>query len=406
MNNKKAYALTLVFFLAVAFLVSACGTLQIDTEPAATEPVAGQVAAEASAPVETPAVAPTQIAQATPAQPVEEMEPAADAPVVSDETGEATSEQPAGIQGYTNTEYGFSLNYPSTWTAEEVNDVDFVGPGSRSVQLSQGTVTLVIGYRRSGEEVALSGSGAPGGEFEVRGTTRMLGQDVDRYVIVYEGKDKVVMYGEPGSGPLSLGGLEFSARLNEFTPDYDSVELSQTIQDEADMILSSLAIIEVEGCDAETTAAADYDYAGWQSYTNETVGYTLMVPGQADIMGANRDGAVEFVGPIVGDEHWPWFTVQHFDSEFFRPPAGTDVQQWIADSNIPYKDEAQETTIGGLPAVHLQVAASPQAYGMDEYYVIAGEQLYKITIMHAGGLQDWDLYEQFLTSINFLDSSA
>ncbi|MDX1409452.1 MAG: hypothetical protein R3330_14995, partial [Saprospiraceae bacterium] len=134
---------------------------------------------------------------------------------------------------------------------------------------------------------------------------------------------------------------------------------------------------------------------------NETLGYSLMYPGQADVMGADRDKAVEFVGPIVGDEHWPWFMVQHFDSEFFRPPAGTDVRQWIADSDLPYKDEAQETTIGGLPAVHLRVEASPQAYGMDEYYVIDGDQLFKIAILHAGGQQDWMIYDQFLLSIDF-----
>jgi hypothetical protein len=164
---------------------------------------------------------------------------------------------------------------------------------------------------------------------------------------------------------------------------------------------------EAEVADAEAPAdATDYDYSNWLPYANETLGYTLMVPEQTDVMGANRDAAVEFVGPIVGDDHWPWFMVQHFDSEFFRPPAGTDVQLWVDDSDIPYKDEIQETTIGGLPAVHLQVAPSPQAYGMDEYYVIAGDQLFKITILHTGGLQDWALYDQFLTSITFLDSSA
>ncbi len=155
-----------------------------------------------------------------------------------------TGGDPLATVGYSNSEYGFVLDYPPTWTAAEVNGNDFVGPGSRSVQFSQGTVTLVIGYRRKGESVAISGSGAPGGEFAVRGTVRIAGQDVDRYVIVYQGKDKVVMYGEPGPLPLSAGGLEFSARLDDFNPDYDSVELSRSIQGDADLILGSLALIE------------------------------------------------------------------------------------------------------------------------------------------------------------------
>jgi hypothetical protein len=94
--------------------------------------------------------------------------------------------------------------------------------------------------------------------------------------------------------------------------------------------------------------------------------------------------------------------VQHFGSEFFRPPAGTDIGQWIADSNISYRSEAQDTLISGLPAVRLHVEQSPQAYGMDEYYVINGDQLFKITILHSGGQQDWDLYQQFLQSFTFL----
>jgi hypothetical protein len=402
MNSKSLSAFTLVLFLAVALMATACGTLEIDTEP-----TAALIDAEAIAPAETPAAAPTQIAQPTPAELVEETGPAADAPVASAETGEAAAEPQAEIQRYDNTGYGFSLNYPSGWSLSEVNDADFAGPGSRSIQLNQGTVKLIIGYRRAGEQTPIGGSGAPAGDFESRGTIQVAGQDVEREVIVYEGKDKAVMYGQPGT-PIAAGGLEFALRLDDFAQvDYGAIELSQEIQAGADFIASSLAIIEVEGAgDSETTAAADYDYAGWQSYSNETVGYMLMIPDQVDVMGANRDAAVEFVGPIVGDDHWPWFTVQHFDSEFFRPPAGTDVRQWIADSDSPYKDGAQETTIGGLPAVRLQIAASQQAYGMDEYYVIAGEQLYKITILHTGGLQDWDLYEQFLASITFSAGSA
>jgi hypothetical protein len=217
----------------------------------------------------------------------------------------------AGLNDYTNSEYGFTLHYPVGWTAEEVNDVDFVGSGSRSVQLSQGTVTLVIGYRRAGEEVTMSGSGAPGGEFEVRGTTRLLGRDVERWVIVYEGKDKVVMYGQPGSGPHALGGLEFSATLNDFIPDYDSVEMSQAIQDEADMILGSLAIIEAEG--ADDSGNADDAYAGWRPYTNELLGYSLMVPGAAEVVSLDPSQRVFFIGPEVDGIPQFQFGVVHYD---------------------------------------------------------------------------------------------
>lgn len=136
--------------------------------------------------------------------------------------------------------------YPLTWTVAEVNDEAFVGPGSRSVQLSQGTVTLVIGYRRYGEETMIMGSGAPAGEFEIRGSIHLLDQDVDRNVLVFDGKDKAVFYGQPGT-VIAAGGLEFAPRLDNFAQvDYQEIELPQRVQDEADMILKSLAFIGVE----------------------------------------------------------------------------------------------------------------------------------------------------------------
>lgn len=398
MKNREGRGIVIALGLAITILISACGTLQIDTEPTASQIDAGTGVLERD-----PAATTTQQVELTLTLVNEEVDMAMEAPAASDTTvvSGTVADSSAEILSYTNDEYGFTLSYPPGWAVAEVNDADFVGPGSRSVQLSQGEVTLVIGYRQAGEEVALGGSGAPAGDFVVRGSVDMLGQEVDRHVLVYEGEDKAVMYGQPGT-PIAAGGLEFAPRMDDFAQmDYEEIELSQSAQEDADFILSSLAIIEAEEGGDETATAADYDYSGWQSYANETLGYSLMYPGQADIMGADRDKAVDFVGPVVGDDHWPWFMVQHFDSDFFRPPAGTDVRQWIDDSDIPYKAEARETTIGGLPAVQWHVEASPQAYGMDEYYVIDGDQLYKITILHAGGLEDWTLYDQFLQSIAF-----
>jgi hypothetical protein len=172
----------------------------------------------------------------------------AEAILASFEVESTQGGSPGELLTYENPEYGFAFIYPPSWSLAEVNDEDFVGPGSRSVQLSQGTVKLVIGFRRAGEETMIMGSGAPAGEFEFRGTTQIFGQDVERYVIVYEGKDKVVMYGQPGPPLISAGGLEFAPRLDDFAQvDYGEIELPQSVQDEADMILSSLVVNEAEG---------------------------------------------------------------------------------------------------------------------------------------------------------------
>jgi hypothetical protein len=142
-----------------------------------------------------------------------------------------------------------------------------------------------------------------------------------------------------------------------------------------------------------------YDYSGWQAYTNEEFGYTLMYPGDAAVIGANLDEMVQF----VGSEHWPILTVDHGNSDFFHPPAGTDVRQWVLDLYTAYDSIGPEMTIAGLPTVHLVYESGPGWEASDEYFFIRDQQLFRILILHSEGRQDWDLYNQFLYSITFDD---
>jgi len=319
------------------------------------------------------------------------------------------------LLSHTNPEYGFTFHYPSTWTVEEVNDEDFVGPDSRSVQLSQGTVKLVIGYRRSGENVAIGGSGAPGGGFDIRGTTPVVGQDVDRYVIVFEGKDKVVMYGEPGLPPISAGGLEFAIRMDDFAQvAYEEIELSETIQDEADMILSSLAIIEVEGSTAESKESEPADEtaeatpADWKEYSNEAVGYWLLVPAEAEVVGLDPSQRVFFIGPEVNGRPQFQFGVDHYDSSL---PDGTDFFQQVIEDYLSYLEtvgrsdegEVEELLIAGEPAIRLRHPGTIEAdQPRDDFFFVHGDKIFQISITLFDGVEDEILNNRFLQSITFM----
>jgi hypothetical protein len=37
----------------------------------------------------------------------------------------------------------------------------------------------------------------------------------------------------------------------------------------------------------------------------------------------------------------------------------------------------------------------------DEYYFIQGDQLFRISILHAGGREDRELYDRFVQSVTF-----
>jgi hypothetical protein len=164
--------------------------------------------------------------------------------------------------------------------------------------------------------------------------------------------------------------------------------------------------IEVERLEVALEApAAAPGYEGWKPYLNARFGYVLWVPGDCQVMGANLNESVQFSGPLVEGEYWPVLTVSHYDSEFYRPPAGTDVAQWIADNEVPYDEIDTQVLLGGLPAVRLRSEAGPGWYASDSYYVIKDGQLFHILILHAGGREDWELYDMFLQGVLFLGGS-
>jgi hypothetical protein len=149
--------------------------------------------------------------------------------------------------------------------------------------------------------------------------------------------------------------------------------------------------------------AAPVGYEGWKPYLNAKFGYALWYPGDSQVMGANLNESVQFSGPLVEGEYWPVLTLSHRDSEFYRPPVGTEVAQWIAGSEMSYDKIDTEAQIGGLPAVHLRSEAGPGWYASDAYYLIKDGQLFHILILHTGGQEDWELYNKFLRGLTFLD---
>lgn len=144
------------------------------------------------------------------------------------------------------------------------------------------------------------------------------------------------------------------------------------------------------------------EYEGWQTYTNETFGYTVKHPSDTLVRGQDLDKLVEFEGPFDNNEYWPRLTISHHDSDFYHPPAGTDVITWVTDQSS-YDAIGEEFKVAGLPTIHLVSNRSPQSYASDNYYFIKGTQLYEIDLLHAADKQDWVLYNKFLKSFEFLE---
>ena len=140
------------------------------------------------------------------------------------------SNPPSGVQAdpypgwssYANTDYGFAFRYPPAWTLEEEPHI---------VRLRQGTLSLVVGYRRDTEDELDIVGELPPGSFEYRGMVRLLDQEFPKSVLVSEGQDKVVLTGG------AVDDLVFTIRLDDLSAEPSSIAVA--VQAELDRIVGS-----------------------------------------------------------------------------------------------------------------------------------------------------------------------
>jgi putative hemolysin len=155
---------------------------------------------------------------------------------------------------------------------------------------------------------------------------------------------------------------------------------------------------------APVTEPAATPPAGWEVYTHPTLGYSFSYPAGSTLESSDIEQYSLVVGPLEGDDHWPWFNVSHPDREDDHPPADVDLQAWLAErSRLPGKVMGTRA-IAGESAIHTRFddprGPQPNTYSDDRYYFVHDGQLYEITIMHTGK-EDWAIYDQFLDSFQF-----
>jgi putative hemolysin len=153
------------------------------------------------------------------------------------------------------------------------------------------------------------------------------------------------------------------------------------------------------------TAPTQDPSQGWQTYTNDTLGYSFIYPADAQII-TNDDPlkSLSITGSGMGDEFWG---VAHpSDREDYRPPEGTDLLQWLSDHYLLGEERLPDEQIAGTTAIHFRHAASLQSYAFDQYYFAHAGQLYQITIGHASQFENWELDNRLLESFQFTIPTA
>lgn len=138
---------------------------------------------------------------------------------------------------YQDGEYRLALSYPSTWTL----DINTIGSGngdggqlSKLLVFKQGNWVFSLHYKFSWDKIVIGG-GLGAGEIVEGGSIALLGTSVPVNKLTYQGKTKLIWYGE------SFSDLEIYAKLEDSTPqDYALVDIDPAVQAEVEGILSSL----------------------------------------------------------------------------------------------------------------------------------------------------------------------
>lgn len=136
-----------------------------------------------------------------------------------------------GWQRYTHPQYGFSLAIPPQWV---------LGIGQHFLCLAPQaapTIHLVIGFKRNTETVTIQRTGVGAGDILNQGTVNFLGQPISRDVLIYQEKEKAILYHL--ATEIQVDDLIFTLSLDDFRSDYEAVSLPTSVQEIADQIVES-----------------------------------------------------------------------------------------------------------------------------------------------------------------------
>ncbi len=139
-------------------------------------------------------------------------------------------DQYEGWKTYTNTEIGYTLRYPSTWTIEEVNKTSQITGGLVKyiiIKTSDDKYFLMFGLKPKTEIYNLTDrTGVGAGDFQIAGTITILNTQVKIEKLVFGGKVKEYFYPQ-GIATTADGRYQFLANFsyNSDKVDYEKLDM-------------------------------------------------------------------------------------------------------------------------------------------------------------------------------------
>jgi hypothetical protein len=138
---------------------------------------------------------------------------------------------------YVNEDYGLALIYPPTWELEEIPAGEQAPNSATAVHLTWDALRLTIQFKYVGEETVLGPGSRPAGEIEESGSVTVMGRQIAKQALVYQGKVKSVFLGD------RFDDLELYVQLDGGVgteTDYEAIEITESAQSEMEAILGGM----------------------------------------------------------------------------------------------------------------------------------------------------------------------
>jgi putative hemolysin len=141
----------------------------------------------------------------------------------------------------------------------------------------------------------------------------------------------------------------------------------------------------------------------WLVFENAELGYSFSYPANTTLdLSDEPRKSLTITGPVVNDQSWPViYFVNPGEGQEYHPQVGVNLEQWLRDNNFLLETIKDDVQIAGVTTVHSRHERSPQSYASDTFYFVKAGKLFNVTFLHAGDLEDWDLYNAFLDGIKF-----
>jgi hypothetical protein len=161
----------------------------------------------------------------------------------------------ADVLIYENAAYGFSFQYPASWTVEEVTG-ETMGTGSQVSRLAdtvivrQSKFAIVIQYQHTSDpaQIAWGGSFLPGGmgytEATLGDRVTLLGEETYKYVWTYDGGIKAVAVNTTGKTVDLVLSITLADTSVGVIQDAEAATIPESASAALDQVLSSFTVTQ------------------------------------------------------------------------------------------------------------------------------------------------------------------